>query len=210
MVRTTYTYTQMPNAGKQIADRSTRAEEHRSTKTQIATLQSTFSTQSTLIARENAEKSEMQSQIQSLESHQQTQLQRRERLRAQIQSVEKQIGQKLAAQQEYARKEESMRNMNGPELAFWETYLGVRFDGVAEDLVKVTYSISGNGGKGEMREVGFELHVPPSGVYEVDAERTVPRLEREKVELVVRRLNETREIGGLLKRMRGLLSQELK
>lgn len=107
----------------------------------------------------------------------------------------------------------------------------MRFEGAGdESVVRVVYSFpAGKGGgvvgkmrgqqqqqqqggkEGEVeREASFEVKVPESGSlgYEVVSMR--PRLEREKVDKVVGRLNETREIGVLLKGMRALFAEEMK
>ena len=63
-------------------------------------------------------------------------------------------------------------------------------------------------GVGE-REATFELSVP-EGVEGYEVLWCKPRLERGRVGLVVERLNESRELGGLLRGMRGLFGEEMK
>ena len=66
-----------------------------------------------------------------------------------------------------------------------------------------------SGGKSGEREATFELSVPEGGEgYEVVWCK--PRLERGRVGKVVERLNESRELGGLLRGMRGLFGEEMK
>ncbi|KIY00970.1 uncharacterized protein Z520_03636 [Fonsecaea multimorphosa CBS 102226] len=190
-------------------------EEQRSASTQIVTLQSTLSTQSQVLAREQAEKNEMHAQISKLESHQAAQSAQRDRLRSAIAQTQRQIDAKVQAQREYAAKMEGQSRLNGPELSFWETYLGCRIEGSGdENKVRIVFVFpltKGSGGNGgEEREGLFELLVPDTGHGRYDVVYTKPRLESAKVAKVVDRLNATREIGTLLKGMRGLFGDALK
>ncbi|OAP60385.1 hypothetical protein AYL99_05387 [Fonsecaea erecta] len=189
-------------------------EEQRSASTQIVTLQSTLSTQSQVLAREQAEKNEMHAQIAKLESHQAAQSAQRDRLKSAIAQTQRQIDAKLQAQREYAAKMEGQSRLNGPELSFWETYLGCRIEGSGDEnkvrIVFVFPPAKGAGKGGEDREGLFELLVPDTGHGKYDVVYTKPRLEGTKVAKVVDRLNATREIGTLLKGMRGLFGEALK
>jgi kinetochore protein Spc25, fungi type len=152
----------------------------------------------------------MYAQISELESHQANQLAQREKLKNAIAQTQRQIEQKLEKQREYAAKIESQARLNGPELNFWETYLGCRIEGSGdESKVKVVFVFpSGKGG--EEREAMFELQVPESGAGGYEVVATKPRLKAEDVQRVVGRLNETREIATVLKGMRALFVQEMK
>ena len=142
----------------------------------------------------------MQSQITSLEQRAQSSRQTKEKLQHAIASTQRQIDAKLAAQAEHAAKLDIQSALNGPELAFWETYLGTRIEGGGEEgVIRVVYDLG--------EEAVFELSVPEGGGYEVLGCR--PKLEAEKVERVVERLNETREIGVLLKGMRALFREQM-
>jgi kinetochore protein Spc25, fungi type len=193
-------------------------EEQRSTTTQISTLQSTLSTHGQILSRESSEKNEMLSQITSLEFHQSSQQAQRDRLKNAIAHTQRQIDAKLAAQREYAAKVDSQSRMNGPELNFWETYLGCRFEGCRfdgrgdEDGIRVIFNfepVKQGPNKGQEREGMFEMKLPsgPGGRYDVAYSK--PRLQEEKVKMVVERMNESREIATLLKGMRGLFVEEM-
>jgi kinetochore protein Spc25 len=138
----------------------------------------------------------------------------REKLRNAIAQTRRQIDQKLEKQREYAEKMDGQARLNGPELGFWETYLGCRIEGSGdESRVKVVFMFppAKNAGKGgEERQAVFELKVPESGAGGYEVVGTKPRLKGEDVERVVDRLNETREIGTVLKGMRGLFVEEMK
>ena len=155
----------------------------------------------------------MHVQISELESHQANQVAHKEKLRTAIAQMQRQIEGKVEKQREYAEKMDGQSRLNGPELSFWETYLGCRIEGSGdESKVKVVYVFppAKSGGGQEEREGVFELKVPDSGGAGYEVVYTKPRLRSEDVERVVTRLNETREIGTVLKGMRGLFVEEMK
>ncbi|RMZ82730.1 hypothetical protein DV738_g1502, partial [Chaetothyriales sp. CBS 135597] len=108
---------------------------------------------------------------------------------SEIHAVRAAIAHKEAAQREYARKVEAQQRLNGPELLFWQSYLAVRIEGAGEE------------------EAAFELKVPDTTTGEYQVVYSRPRLDQDKVARVVARLNETREIGVLLKGMRALFAE---
>lgn len=177
---------------------------------QISTFQSLLTSHTNALARESHEKSEIQSQIAGLTSHAESQRTQRDRLSQAIASTQRQIDSKLAAQRAYAEKESAQSRLNGPELQFWETYLGTTISGAGEDgLIRVTYAFPPARGEKEDREATFELHVPESGSGVYNVVYTKPKLPSDGMARVVNRLNETREIGVLLKGMRMLFQAEL-
>jgi kinetochore protein Spc25, fungi type len=196
-----------------IADR-TRTEEQRSTSTQITTLQSTLSTHNQVLSREQAEKNEMHTQISKLESRAAQQSAQRDRLKSAIAQTQRQIDAKVQAQSEYAAKQDGQSRLNGPELNFWETYLGCRIEGAGdENKIRVVFvfpASKGSGSRGEDREALFELEVPMTGQGKYDVSYMRPRLEASAVERVVDRLNASREIGTVLKGMRALFAEAMK
>lgn len=190
------------------------AEDQKSTQTQISTIQSTLASHSHILQRESHEKSEMQSQITSIESHASSQRTQRDKLQQAIASTQRQIDAKLAAQREYAARMEKQSELNGPELSFWETYLGTRIEGGGDEgIIRVVYTFppQRNGGENgnEEREATFELSVPETGSGGYEVVHTRPRLNGHNVERVVNRLNESRDIAVLLKGMRALFQEEM-
>ena len=175
------------------------------------------------MARESAEKAEMHAAISSLSAAHTETAAACARLRTGIAGVRRQIEAKRAAQAQYAAKMEGQAGMNGPELAFWEEYLGVRVEGSGRaDVVRVVFVFEGapggggqggNGGgggsgSGGEREGVCELKVPERGGYEVVFWK--PRLEEKRVQGCVERLNESRDLGAFLKGMRGLFAEVLR
>ena len=131
-----------------------------------------------------------------------------------ITQTQRQIDSKVEKQREYADRMDGQSRLNGPELSFWETYLGCRIGGSGdESKVKVVYVFpptKSAGKSGDEREAVFELKVPDSGAEGYEIGFTKPRLKTDDVERVVKKLNETREIGTLLKGMRGLFVEDMK
>jgi kinetochore protein Spc25, fungi type len=206
---------------------SASTEDRRCTTTRITTLSSTLTSHAQLVSRESAEKAEMHAAISSLTTAQQEKAATCARLRTAIATTQRQIDAKRAAQQSYAEKMEAQSRLNGPELAFWEEYLGCRIEGSGrEDVVRIVFvfepgssKVNGDGGNGEgrgeegsyyggEREGVFELKVPERGGYEVIFSK--PRLEEKRMAACVDRLNESRDIGVFLKGMRGLFGEVLK
>ena len=136
----------------------------------------------------------------------------RDRLKTAIAQTQRQIDAKIAAQREYSAKTDAQARLNGPELGFWEHFLGCRIDGSGVgNRVRVLYvfpALPGKGG-GE-REAVFELQVPDATGDEFEITWMRPRLDSGRVTEVVGRLNETKEFGVLLKGMRGLFGEEMK
>ncbi|KAF7508743.1 hypothetical protein GJ744_008990 [Endocarpon pusillum] len=138
-------------------------EDQRLKSQSIATLSSATTTHRSLLAREQSEKEEMNTAIRSLENTHATHCKARDRLKSQIAQTQRQIDSKLQAQRDYNAKLESQSRLNGPELAFWETYLGVRLEGAGVlDRIKVVFTLEGgraggNGAGAGDREVWFEL-----------------------------------------------------
>ena len=197
-------------------------EEQKSSATQIATLQSSLSTQAQILSRESSEKSDIQHQIAQLESHHSTQLSARDRLRTAIGNARRQIDGKVQAQRDYGEKYDQQASLNGPELNFWEHYLGCRIEGSGEEnKVKITFVFqapkgsAGGAGVGGVagsmeREAVFDLQIPEASAGAWEVSYTKPRLESNRVRAVVDKMNETKDIATLLKGMRGLFADEMR
>ncbi|KAK6368959.1 kinetochore-associated Ndc80 complex subunit spc25 [Lithohypha guttulata] len=163
-----------------------------------------------ILGREAHEKSEIQSQITSLQSHADSQRTHRDQIKSAIASTQRAIDTKVAAQKAYAEKLATQSALNGPELQFWETYLGTTINGGGEDgLIRVTYTFAPARGQQEEQQAMFELQVPDCGSGGYEVVYTKPRLESEAIKKVVTRLNECRDIAMLLKRMRMLFQETM-
>jgi kinetochore protein Spc25, fungi type len=156
----------------------------------------------------------MHAQIANLESHATQQSAQRDRLKSAIGQTQRQIDAKIQAQRDYAAKQDGQSRLNGPELNFWETYLGCRIEGSGdENKVRIVFNFpppKGAGSGAEDREALFELSVPMTGHGKYDVTYMKPKLDPTKVEKVVARLNATREMGTILKGMRMLFMDAMK
>lgn len=158
------------------------------------------------IAKETAEAREIQEAITSLSSELDKHAQTRDALKAQIASTQREIDARLAAQRAHAAQLDAQARFNVPELDFWVNNLGLRIEGAGRtDHLKFVYTCVDE--RDWDREAWFEL-VTEARDYDVRSCR--PRLEREKVERVLDRVNETRELAVLLKGMRELFVEAMK
>lgn len=158
------------------------------------------------IAKETAEAREIQEAITSLSSELDKHAQTRDALKAQIASTQREIDARLAAQRAHAAQMDAQARFNVPELDFWVNNLCLRIEGAGRtDHLKFVYTCVDE--RDWEREAWFEL-VTDARDYDVRSCR--PRLEREKVERVLDRVNETRELAALLKGMRELFVEAMK
>lgn len=161
---------------------------------------------SSTLAKESAETSEMHSAISSLTSQRDTLLTHRDALKSQINELQKAVSARREAQLKHRRYLDGQTRYNEPELEFWESYLGLRIEGLGkEDRLKFVYT---NVCEREWeREAWFELD---TSEREYKVLEVKPKVEREDVEGVLERLNETRDLASFLKGMRELFVEALK
>ena len=175
-------------------------------KRDIEIIQIKTSTQQQTIDKEEAETQEMESAISSLSTQRDNHLAARDRLKAQIAQTQAEIDSRLAAQRAHAHQQEAQSRFNVPELDFWITNLCLKIEGAGQDdRLKFVYSHIDE--RNWEREAWFEL-VTSSRDYDVKHCR--PKLEREKVERVLDRVNDSRELVVLLKGMRELFVEAMK
>ena len=151
----------------------------------------------------------MEEAIDTLTQQKEEHLERRDRLKADIATVQAIIKQKREAQSQHQRSLEAQARHNVPELRFWEHCLGLRieasgFDG-AEDQLRFVFLCVDE--RDEGKECWFELAM---GGKEYEVAETQPKLEKDRVDEAVERLNENRELGAFLKSMRVLFVEALK
>ncbi|KAF9739441.1 kinetochore-associated Ndc80 complex subunit spc25 [Paraphaeosphaeria minitans] len=158
------------------------------------------------LAKESAETSEMHAAISTLTTQRDERMTHRDALRAQIAEVQKSISARRDAQLKHRRYLDGQSRYNEPELEFWESYMGLRIEGLGkEDSLKFVYT---NVCEREWdREAWFELDTSERE-YKVGDVR--PTVEREEIDRVLERLNETRDLAAFLKGMRELFVEALK
>ncbi|PNP49109.1 hypothetical protein THARTR1_10183 [Trichoderma harzianum] len=165
-----------------------------------------MSTYQQTIEKEEAEKREMEGSISSLAAQRDSHIAARDSLKAQIAETQAEIDSRLAAQRAYTKQKEAQLRYNVPELDFWITNLCLRIEGAGkDDRLKFVYTHIDE--KNWEREAWFEL-VTSSRDYDVKHCR--PKLERESVERVLDKVNESRELVVLLKGMRELFVEAVK
>lgn len=165
-----------------------------------------MSTYQQTIEKEEAEKREMEMAISSLAAQRDSHIATRDHLKAQIAETQAEIETRIAAQRAYNKQKEAQSRYNVPELDFWISTLCMRIEGAGkDDRLKFVYTHIDE--KNWEREAWFEL-VTSSRDYDVKHCR--PKLERENVERVLDKVNETRELVVLLKGMRELFVEAIK
>lgn len=175
-------------------------------KKDIEILQLKTSTYQQTMTKEAAETREMQAAIAALTAQRDKQAATRDALRAQMEATQREIDARVAAQRAHQAQLEAQARFNVPELDFWVTNLCLRIEGAgAKDRLKFVYTHVDE--KNWEREAWFELC---TGSRDYDVKHCRPKLEREKVERVVDRVNETRELAVLLKGMRELFVEAMK
>lgn len=172
----------------------------------IDILQMKTNTHQNSIAKEAAETREMQAAIASLSAERDKQLALRDTLQKQIEETQKEIDARLAAQRAHQAQQEAQARFNVPELDFWITNLCLKIEGAGQDD-RLKFVFSHIDERDWEREAWFELSTT-SRDYEVKHCR--PRLDRESIERVLERTNETRELPVLLKGMRELFVEAFK
>ena len=158
------------------------------------------------VVKEQAESRDMLAAIENISLQRDQRTEARDRLRAEMASTQKLIGQRLEVQRQYAAKMDAQARYNLPELDFWVDYLCMRIEGVgrADELQFVFTHVDPQDWE---REASFELHM---GGHEYRVERCRPKIERERLAVVVEGVNDSRDVAVFLKRMRGLFGEVMK
>ncbi|POR38071.1 Putative kinetochore protein SPC25, partial [Tolypocladium paradoxum] len=181
-------------------------EDQRMKKRDIEIVQVKTSTHRQTIEREEAETREMETAIASLASQRDNHLAARDTLKKQIAQTQAEIETRLAAQRAFTSQQEAQSRFNVPELDFWITNLCLKIEGAGQDdRLKFIYTHIDE--KSWEREAWFEL-VTSSRDY--DVKHCKPKLERDAVERVLDKVNESRELVVLLKGMRELFVEAMK
>lgn len=158
------------------------------------------------LQKEASEAAEMHSAISAITIERDLRLSKRDRLRQQIAETQKAINQRLEAQKAHARHLDAQSRLNVPELDFWQDYLCLRIEGAGrEDRLKFIYTHLLE--KDWESEAWFELGTTSR---DYDVFHTRPKLDRSAVERQLDILNEDRDFGAFLKRMRKLFVKAMK
>ncbi|KAH6678879.1 chromosome segregation protein Spc25-domain-containing protein [Plectosphaerella plurivora] len=181
-------------------------EDQRMKRKDMEILHLKTSTHQQTVEKEAAEKREMEASVAQLADERDRHLAARDALQKQLAETQREIDLRLEAQRAYARKLEAQSRFNVPELEFWQQNLGLRIEGAGQDdRLKFVYTCIDE--KDWEREAWFELS---TAARDYDVRHCRPKLERERVERVLERVNETRELVVLLKGMRELFVEAMK
>ncbi|KAJ5549758.1 Chromosome segregation protein Spc25 [Penicillium sp. DV-2018c] len=180
-------------------------EDQRMRQRDIEILNLKAQTHEQTLQKEAAEAAEMHTAISSITLERDSRLAKRDRLKQQIAETQKAINQKVEAQKFHAQRLDAQSRLNFPELEFWQDYLCIRIEGAGrEDRLKFVYSHLLE--KDWEAEAWFELGTA-SRDYEVF--HTRPKVDRDALEHVVDQVNDDRDFGGFLKRMRKLFVEAM-
>ncbi|KAL1957897.1 hypothetical protein VTO42DRAFT_5462 [Malbranchea cinnamomea] len=158
------------------------------------------------LQKEATEAAEMREAIAAVTQQRDSRLAMRDHFKQQIEETKRTINQRLEAQRAHAKHLEAQARLNVPELEFWQDYLCLRIEGAGrEDRLKIVYTHLLE--KDWEREAWFELGTA-TGDYEVFHCR--PKLDRSAIEHELQIVNEDRDFGAFLKRMRKLFVAALK
>lgn len=175
-------------------------------KKDMEIVQHKISTHQQTRSKEDAERREMEGAIGSLTTQRDANLAARDRLKKQIAEAQREIDARLAAQRAHAARIEAQSRFNVPELDFWVTNLCLRIEGAGQnDRLKFVYTHVDE--RNWEREAWFELN---TASRDYDIKHCRPKLEREKIDRVLERVNESRELPALLKGMRELFVEAMK
>jgi len=175
-------------------------------KKDIEILSLKISTHQQTLAKEAAETNEMNAAIASLSAQRDAHDTTRESLKQQIAETQKQIDARLAAQRAHAQHLDSQSRFNIPELEFWTSTLCVDLEGAGRnDRLKFIFTHIDD--RDWTREAWFELDTTRR---EYEIPYCKPKLEKEQIERLLEKLNESRDLRVLLKGMRELFVETMK
>ncbi|EQK98746.1 Chromosome segregation protein Spc25 [Ophiocordyceps sinensis CO18] len=181
-------------------------EDQRMKKKDIEIVQVKTATHQQTMEKEAAETREMEAAVASLASQRDKHMAKRDALKQQIAQAQGEIESRLAAQRAFAAQQKAQSRYNVPELDFWITNLCLKIEGAGQDdRLKFVYTHVDE--RNWEREAWFEL-VTSSRDYHVKHYR--PKLDRDKVDRVLEKVNESRELLVLLKGMRELFVEVMK
>ncbi|KAI9804050.1 MAG: kinetochore-associated Ndc80 complex subunit spc25 [Piccolia ochrophora] len=171
---------------------------------EILTLKS--QTHAQTLQKEQQETTEMKAAITAIAHQRDTRASTRDRVQQQIAETHKLIDQRLDAQRQHAQHLDSQARFNVPELDFWQDYLCLHIEGAGmADRLKFVYTHVDE--RDWDKEAWFELGMTKRD-YEVLHCR--PKLASADVDAVLDKLNESRDLGVLLKGMRRLFVEAMK
>lgn len=158
------------------------------------------------VAKEEAETNEMEAAIAELAAQRDAHQATKDNLKKQIAEIQEQIESRLEAQRAHANHLENQGRYNFPELQFWHTSLCMRIEGAGKELyLKIIYTHVDE--KDWNKEASFIFDLTGR---DYNITHCKPKLEQEKVDDVMEKLNEKRQLAPALKMMRQLFIEHFK
>lgn len=182
-------------------------ESHHLKETSIRTLSTSATTLSSTLAREAAETSEMHHAISALTLSRDSHATHNTALASQIATTQSAIAARLAAQQAYADRVAAQASQNGPELAFYEEYLGLRIESPADDQIAFVFTCVDERDPERECEVVLDLSRRD---YAIRSCRPVGLVASAEAGAALDRLNEGRDLAPFLKEMRMLFRRSIR
>ncbi|KAK2861485.1 kinetochore-associated Ndc80 complex subunit spc25 [Arthroderma sp. PD_2] len=175
-------------------------EDQRMKEKDIEILNLKLQTHGQTLQKESAEAAEIHAAISQISQQRDSRSAIRDRLQQQINETQRSISQRQEAQKAHAIQLESQSRQNVPELEFWQDLLCLRIEGAGrEDRLKIIYTHLLE--KDWDREAWFELG---TAGHEYEVLHCRPKLEKSAIAEVVEIVNDDRDFGAFLKRMRKL------
>jgi kinetochore protein Spc25 len=159
-----------------------------------------------MLQKEAQEASEMHDAIAAIAAQRDARITTRDRIKQHIAETQRAINQRLEAQRAHANHLDAQAQLNEPELEFWQDYLCLRIEGAGkDDRLKVIFTHLVE--KDWEKEAYFELD---AGSHDYEVLHCRPKLEKEAVERELEIVNDDRNFGAFLKRMRKLFVEAMK
>ena len=157
------------------------------------------------IAKETAETDDMHAAISAISSQRDERAGQRDRLKDEISSIRKSITQRIDGQRKHAAEIDAQAKLNDPELDFWVDYLCMRIEGTGTDHLKFIFTHIDE--RDWSKEYWFEMSMERPDYEVLECK---PKLDRDRIDICLDRLNESRDVGCFLKDMRKLFAESIK
>ena len=147
----------------------------------------------------------MHAAIASLTVQQEERLISRDKLRIRLDDAHKELSVKKDAQHKHTRYLDKQARFNEPELRLWEENLGLKIEGGgSEDKLKFIFTLIDDNDWN--RKFWFDMSLNKKDYEVLDCR---PILEKDLIDSLLLKLNESRELGPFLKGMRDLFTRAI-
>ncbi|KAI0484267.1 chromosome segregation protein Spc25-domain-containing protein [Xylariaceae sp. FL0804] len=181
-------------------------EDQRMKRKDMEIVQHKISTHQQTRGKEDAERREMEASIAALSAQRDANLATRDALVSALAATTERIDAARERRRLHAERVAAQARWNVPELDFWIANLCLRIEGSGRpDRLRFVFTHVDE--RDWDREAWFEL---ATGGRDYDVRHCRPKLERDAVDRLLERVNESRELPALLKGMRELFVEAVK